>query len=128
MKLLSTILSSLFLLACGGSETLVADPPNTPRPAANAATVSGGSAVALHMYQALYGMAPSNAMLVTHTAQASADSSAFASSLEGNFSSTSHTTLAKLVLGNLGVTASTVTAVNGKGESEYAILLDAGQC
>lgn len=127
MKLLSTILSSLFLLACGGSETLVADPPNTPRPAANAATVSGGSAVALHMYQALYGMAPSNAMLVTHTAQASADSSAFASSLEGNFSSTSHTTLAKLVLGNLGVTASTVTAVNGKGESEYAILLDAVQ-
>ena len=129
MKLLSILLCSLFLVACGGGD----DSPvaiiktSTPHPVANAATVSGGSGIAVHMYQALYGMAPSNAMLSDYTAQAAADPSAFAKNLESNFATTSHVALAKQVLDNFGVTATTVPAVNAKGESEYAILLDAVQ-
>ena len=127
MKLLSILLSAVVLVACGGGdETPVAViQTRVPHPVANAATVTGGSAVAVHMYQALYGMAPSNATLNAHTAQATADPAAFAKTLANNFASTSSTALAKLVLDNLNVTAATVTAVNGQGQSEYAILLDA---
>ena len=115
------------LVACGGGDEapVAIISTSVPRPVANAATVSGGSAVAVHMYQALYGMAPSNATLNAHTVQATADPSAFARNLASNFASTSSTALAKLVLDNLGVTATTVKAVNGQGQSEYAILLDA---
>lgn len=127
MKYLSTLLISLVLAACGGGvETPVATSKTiVPHPVANAATVSGGSGIAVHIYQALYGRAPSNAMLLDYTTQATADPSAFARNLANNFASTSSTALAKLVLDNLGVTATTVTAVNGQGQSEYAILLDA---
>ena len=127
MKILSIILSTLILVACGGGDETPVAIINTsvPHPVANAATVSGGSAVAVHVYQALYGMAPSNATLSAHTVQATSDPSAFARNLASNFSSTSHTALAKLVLDNLGVTAATVTAVGAQGQSEYAILLDA---
>jgi sugar lactone lactonase YvrE len=79
------------------------------------------------MYQAFYGKAPSYALMTDYTAQATSDAAAFATILATAFASTSHTDLAKLVLANLGVTATTVTAVNSKGESEYAILLDAVQ-
>jgi hypothetical protein len=127
MKLLSILLISLVLVACGGGgQTPVAViKTSIPHPVANAATVSGGSGVAVHMYQALYGMAPSNATLSVHTVQATSDPSAFARTLTNNFASTSSTALAKLVLDNLNVTATTVTAVNAQGQSEYAILLDA---
>jgi chitinase len=127
MKYLSIFLCSLFLAACGGGdETPVAIiKTSVPHPVANAATVSGGSGVAVHMYQALYGMAPSNATLSAHTAQATSDPSAFARTLTNDFASTSSTALAKLVLDNLNVTAATVTAVNAQGQSEYTILLDA---
>jgi hypothetical protein len=127
MKLLSLLLNSLDLVACGGGEKtpVAVIKTSVPHPVANAATVSGGSGVAVHMYQALYGMAPSNATLSAYTAQATSDPSAFARTLASNFASTSHTALAKLVLDNLGVTAATVTALNAQGQSEYAILLDA---
>lgn len=127
MKLLSILLSALVLVACGGGDEVPVAIIKTsvPHPVANAATVTGGSAVAVHMYQALYGMAPSNATLIAHTVQATADPSAFARTLASNFASTSSTALAKLILDNLGVTAATVTAVNAQGQSEYAILLDA---
>ena len=127
MKLVAAILSSLILAACGGGdETRVASvKTSVPHPVANAATVTGASGVAVHLYQALYGAAPSNAMLLDYTTQAAADPSAFARNLANNFASTSSTALAKLVLDNLHVTAATVTAVNGQGQSEYAILLDA---
>lgn len=127
MKVLAFGLCSLILAACGGGN----DPPvptlqaSVPRPAANAASVSGVSAIAVHMFQALYGMAPSNADLIAHTAQAAADPSAFARNLTSSFASTSSAALAKLVLDNLGVTVTTVTAVNARGQSEYALLLDA---
>lgn len=127
MKLLSILLSAVLLAACGGGdETPVAIiKTSTPHPVANAATVTGASAVAIHMYQALYGMAPSNPMLTAYTSQATADATAFAQAMADNFANTSHADLAKVVLDNFGVTAVSVPAVNAKGESEYALLLDA---
>jgi hypothetical protein len=129
MKYLSPLLFLLLCTACGGSdETPVAIiKTSVPHPVANAATVSGSSGVAVHMYQALFGMAPSISMLNSYTAQAVVDASAFAADLSSNFDKVSHANLAKLVLNNLGVTAATVPAINAKGESEYAILLDAVQ-
>ena len=125
------LMAAAAIAACGGGTEPNATPPtpsikaNVPAPVMKAAAVTGGSAVAIHMYQALYGMAPSNATLSTHTVQATADPAAFARTLTNNFASTSSTVLAKLVLDNLNVTAATVTAVNTQGQSEYAILLDA---
>ena len=125
------LMAAAAIAACGGGTEPNATPPtpsikaNVPAPVMKAAAVTGGSAVAIHMYQALYGMAPSNATLSTHTVQATADPAAFARTLTNNFASTSSTALAKLVLDNLNVTAATVTAVNTQGQSEYAILLDA---
>jgi hypothetical protein len=77
------------------------------------------------MYQALYGMAPSNALLLDYAFQANNDAPTFVKNLTDRFAATSHADLAKLVLDNLGVTPATVPAVNGNGESEYALLLDA---
>lgn len=117
----ATVLS---LLGCGGG-----DPQDVaaPHAVAKATKPTGGAAVALHMYQALYGKAPSYALMTDYTAQATADASTFAKNLTAAFANTSHADLAKLVLDNLGVTATTVKAVNAQGQSEYAILLDAVQ-
>lgn len=127
------LLAVAAIAACGGGNEPTAAPPtpsikaNVPVPVKKATAITGGTAVVIHMYQALYGMAPSNAALLDYTARATTDASAFAQALASNFSSISHAVLAKQVLDNLGVTASTVPAVNGKGESEYTILLDAVQ-
>ena len=77
------------------------------------------------MYQALYGQAPSYNLLNSYSALATSDASAFAKNLTNNFAGTSSATLAKRVLDNLGVTTSSVTALNAKGQSEYSLLLDA---
>ena len=90
-----------------------------------ATTVSGGNGAVIHLYQALYGMAPSNALLLDYAFQSNNDASTFAGNLTDRFAATSHADLAKLVVDNLGVTATTVPAINAKGESEYASLLDA---
>ena len=117
--------------ACGGGTEPSASPvvpslkASVPSPAKKASTVTGGNAVAIHMYQALYGMAPSNALLLDYASQANNDASLFAKNLADRFTTTSHADLAKLVLDNLGVTPTTVAAINAKGESEYALLLDA---
>lgn len=117
--------------ACGGGTEPSASPvvpslkANVPSPAKKASTVTGGNAIAIHMYQALYGMAPSNALLLDYASQANNDASLFAKTLADRFTTTSHADLAKLVLDNLGVTPTTVPAINAKGESEYALLLDA---
>jgi len=114
------------LVACGDNGSAEAPlAANTPHPIAKAAVLTGGSGVAVHMYQALYGQAPSYAKLNTYSALATADAGAFARSLCNNFTNTSDSALARLVLDNLGVTAASVTARNAKGQSEYALLLDA---
>ncbi len=118
----------LALSACGGGDPQDATVPvGAPHAVVKAGKPTGAAAVAVHLYQALYGKAPSYALMTDYTAQATADAATFASSLASAFASTSHAALAKLVLDNLGVTATTVTAVNSKNESEYAILLDAVQ-
>jgi hypothetical protein len=116
------------LAACGGGDSQDSTAPvGAPHAVVKAGKPTGAAAVAVHLYQALYGKAPSYALMTDYTAQATADAATFAGSLAGTFASTSHADLAKLVLDNLGVTATTVKAVNSKGESEYAILLDAVQ-
>jgi len=131
MKLLAILLSSLLLVACGGGNEPIASPPtpsiqaNVASPVKKAATVTGGNGVVIDMYQALYGMAPSNALLLDYAFQANNDASTFVKNLTDHFATTSHADLAKLVLDNLGVTANSVPAVNASGQSEYALLLDA---
>ena len=137
MKILkSSKLFHLFLIttlaACGGGTEIASILPikpvitvAAPTPVKKATTVTGGNAVVIHMYQALYGMAPSNALLVDYAFQANNDASTFVKNLTDRFAATSHADLAKLVLDNLGVTPTSVPAINAKGESEYAILLDA---
>jgi alpha-tubulin suppressor-like RCC1 family protein len=128
VKLLVIVLISWMLVACGGADEVstssTATPTtqaNLPQPAAKAATVLGGNDIAVRMYQALYGKAPSNAQLSSYAAQiASSGESAFAASLAAQLASTSDSALAKLVMDNLGVTTTTVTA-----SGEYATLLDA---
>ena len=72
------------LVACGGGIDSVAVPTvpvikaSVPMPVKKASTVTGGSGVAIHMYQALYGMAPSNALLIDYAFQANNDASTFA--------------------------------------------------
>ena len=78
----------------------------------------GNSAVATHMYQALYGQAPSNGLYNSYIDSLAATSpAAFAATLAGNFANFSDADLALRVLDNLGVTATTVTATG-----EYAKL------
>ncbi len=81
----------------------------------------GNSAVATHMYQALYGQAPSNGLYNSYIDSLAASSpAAFAATLAGNFANVTDSALALQVLNNLGVTATTVTATG-----EYTKLLTA---
>ena len=90
--------------------------------------LSGSTAVAIQVYQALYGRAPSNSLLASYTAQASANpqqtsaaaASAFANDLASGFQTTSSAVLAKQVLDNINITAATVTA-----PGSYTTLLSA---
>ncbi len=71
----------------------------------------GSPEVVIHMYQALYGMAPSNPLYTSYVTQAgstTATRSAFAADLADSFKNTSDAALATLVLKNLGVTAITL--------------------
>jgi hypothetical protein len=126
--------AAVVLCSCGGGgETPVSALQASPaqvgvvRPTMQAAAkVTGNVATAIQVFQALTGQAPGNLTLLAYTTQAGNDASAFASALASSFAKTSSdTSLALMVLNNLGVTASTVPAVNAQGQSEYALLLDA---
>ena len=125
------LLAVATIAACGGANEPNASPPTpsikaiVPAPAKKTTTVKGGNGVVIHMYQALYGMAPSNALLIDYAFQANNDTSLFAKNLTDRFATSNHADLAKQVLDNIGVTATTVPAVNAKSESEYTLLLDA---
>ena len=79
--------------------------------------ITGSAAVALQMYQALYGKAPSFALGTIYNQQASAtpqttaaaSASAFANDLASGFATTSDAALALQVLNNVNITAATVT-------------------
>ncbi len=90
--------------------------------------LSGSSAVAIQVYQTLYGRAPSNLLFNDYKAQATANpqqtsqaaASAFANELAGGFSTMTDAVLAKTVLDNINVTATTVTT-----PGSYTALLSA---
>ncbi len=130
------ISATLALTACGGGNEPAAPSLQTPpaqaaapRPtmqaSSNGPRISGNVATAVYVFQALYGQAPSYPQILTYTTQAATNGPAFAASLVSSYAQTSDANLALLLLNNLGITASTVTAVNAQGQSEYAILLDA---
>ena len=125
------LLAVATMAACGGGNDSVdtlsnpAIKASVPFPARKAVTVTGASGVVIGMHQALYGIAPSNVMLLDHTAQATTDASTFAQKLASTLNNNSHADLAKLVLDNLGVTPTSVPAINARGESEYHLLMDA---
>ena len=121
----------LVVVGCGGGIEQAASSPvptidtSLPTTSKKATTVSDGNVAIVHMYQALYGVPPSFALLQSHTTQANTDVPALAKYLANSFASTSNAALARLVLDNLGVNSSTVTAINAHGQSEYAILRNA---
>ena len=85
------------------------------------ADVGDGTSTAVNVYQALYGKAPANPQYVGYVSTiANTGAPAFAASVAGGFSSTSDGALAKLVLDNLDINSSSVTAAGS-----YAALLQA---
>jgi S-layer protein len=86
-----------------------------------ASQLTNGPAVAIQVYQALFGKAPSYALYNSYVAQVTTTSpSAFAADLASGFANTTSAALALQVLTNLGVTATTVTQTGS-----YAALLSA---
>ena len=78
-----------------------------------AKSIIGTAATVLGVYQALYGKAPSYALYTNYLSEAgstTASKLAFTNALAEGFSSYSSASLASLVLSNLGITATTVTA------------------
>ena len=76
-----------------------------------ASQITGSSEVAVHVYQALYGQAPGNALYTSYIAQiGSTDGFAWANQMASGFSSLSDSAFATLVLGNMGISATTLTA------------------
>jgi len=125
--------AALILCSCGGGDepsvSALQAPPlqaSAVHPRMQAASkITGNVATAIQVFQAISGQAPSYPALVSYTTQASTDAAAFAAVLVKNYAKTSDASLALMVLNNLGVTASSVPAVNAQGQSEYALLLDA---
>ena len=124
---------ALVLCSCGGGDELTSSALQAPpaqagavRPSMQAASkITGNVATAIQLFQAFSGQAPNYSMLLAYTTQASADAPAFAASLASGYATISNTSLALMVLNNLGITASSVPAVNAQGQSEYTLLLDA---
>ena len=82
--------------------------------------VVSNSTLVVQLFQALYGQAPGNALYTSYLAQANASQIGFANTLLANFASTSDAALAKQVLDNVRITATTVSAAGS-----YTALLNA---
>lgn len=77
------------------------------------AQIFGAQAAAVQLHAALFGLAPSNAILQSYTSQIGSTSAfAFAATLGAQFAGTSDSALATQVLGNVGITASTLGAAS----------------
>ena len=132
-KRATLIAAATMLCACGGGNEPSVSALQAPaaqagvvRPTIQAATkITGSVATAIQVFQAFVGQAPSYSMLVTYTTQAGSNAPAYAAAVANGYAQISDASLALMVLNNLGVTASSVTAVNAQGQSEYALLLDA---
>ena len=132
-KGVALVAMGMVLCSCGGgSEPSVSV---LQAPAAQAAVVrpmmqavpkiTGNVATAIQVFQAFVGQAPSYSMLAAYTTQATSNAPAFAASVANGYARISDANLALMVLNNLGITASSVPAVNAQGQSEYTLLLDA---
>ena len=84
--------------------------------------VRDGPTTAIQLYQAFYGQAPGNALYGVYSTQAASDPQALAAALAANFNTLSDAAMAKLILDNIGITASLVTA-----SGSYQALLGAVQ-
>jgi hypothetical protein len=123
MKFLFVLLCSFILTACGGG----GEPPvaniqaSSPAPARNASQVSGSGEVAIHLYQALYGKAPSNAMLTQYMKEIGISNGfAWAASMVTDFNTLSDSDLSTLVLNNIGITPTSLKATALFGTSQQA--------
>ena len=120
MKYLVAVLCGLLLAACGGGEA-PAVAVNTPLPFRLASPVSGDPEVALHLYQALYGKAPSYPHLNTFKSQIAANGAvAWANSTAASFTNLSNSEFAALVLNNVSITPTSLTATAHYGTPQQA--------
>ncbi len=111
------------LVGCGGGDDLpvAAITASTPQPVRAASVVMGGTEVGLHVYQALYGQAPSHAQLSSFLTQiGSGDGFAWANSMALSFSNLSNTALSTLVLNNINITPTSLTSTATFGTSLQA--------
>jgi hypothetical protein len=76
------------------------------------AQVFGAPAIAVELYMAFYGAAPSNPLYQNYVALAAQDPRGFANLIGSQFVTTSDTDLATIVLRNLGITATTIPAAS----------------
>ena len=123
MKFLAIFFCSLALIACGGGvgDLPVAAIKAVPQPVRAASVVTGGNKVAVHVYQALYGQAPSNVQLSSFLAQiGTGDGFTWASSIASNFNNLSDSALSTLVLNNINITPTSLTATATFGTSLQA--------
>ena len=117
MRFLAVLFCSVILGGCGGggNESVVSIPVPVvkaaiPSPVKKAATVTGANEIAIHTYQALYGQAPSNAMLIGFVNQiGTSDGFAWAATMIEPFRAMSDSEFSSLVLKNLGITATSLT-------------------
>jgi hypothetical protein len=120
MKYLVAVLCAILLSACGGGES-PAFTSNSPLPFRLASPVSGDPEVALHLYQALYGKAPGYAQLNTFKNQIAANGAvAWANSTAASFDSLSNSAFAALVLNNISITPTSLTATTLFGTPRQA--------
>lgn len=120
MKVPLAIFFAALLASCGGGES-PAPVSTAPLIFRLASPVSGDTETALHLYQALYGKAPSYTQLNTFKSQIAANGPvAWVNASAGSFSNLSNTAFASLVLNNISVTPTTLTATTSFGTPQQA--------
>ena len=110
-------LTPFVMIGCGGGEILQIESDvapiikaAAPKPVKKATSVTGANKIAIHTYQALYGQAPSNAMLIGFVNQiGTSDGFAWAASMIDSFKAMSDSDFSTLVLKNLGITPTSLT-------------------
>lgn len=127
MNYLLTILFAVLLASCGGGEKTAtrSSLPQTVRPAALA---NSDNETPLHLYQALYGKAPSFSQLETFKSQITAIGSVgWANQTASSFNNLSTSEFAAKVLNNISITPTTLTPTAQFGSALQAFngLLDA---
>jgi len=120
-RIISLLLCLFVLAGCGGGDLPVAAiTASGPQPT-RAAAITGGQGVAIRVYQALYGQAPSNAQLSSFVSQiGSGNGFAWANSMSTSFNNLSDAALSTLVLNNISITPTSLTSTTAFGTSLQA--------